>query len=285
MSAELMKGAPVAAALNEKTKELVSRLSQEGVAPCLAVLRVGENPDDVSYEKGIIKRCAGLGIDVRQVHLPESVDERTTIEALCKLGADSTVHGILVFLPLPEHIDPEKVKAAIAPEKDVDGVTDASAAAVFAGKKGAFAPCTAQAVMEMLDYYGVELRGRRAAVFGRSLVIGRPAAMLLTARDATVTICHSKTADPASVAREADVIVCAVGKAGAIGGEYFRQGQTVVDVGINFTAEGKMCGDADFAAAEELVSAVTPVPGGVGAVTTAVLASHVAQAAEKLSDL
>ncbi|MGN1002810.1 MAG: bifunctional 5,10-methylenetetrahydrofolate dehydrogenase/5,10-methenyltetrahydrofolate cyclohydrolase [Oscillospiraceae bacterium] len=283
MSALILKGAPVAAALNEKTNALVAELAAEGVAPCLAVVRVGENPDDVSYEKGIIKRCAGLAIDVRPTHLPETVEEKTVIETLCKLSADSTVHGILVFLPLPAGIDPEKVKAAIAPEKDVDGVTDASAAAVFAGKRDAFAPCTAQAVMEMLDGYGVELGGRRAAVFGRSMVVGRPAAMLLTARDATVTLCHSKTADPETIAREADVIVCAVGRAGAIGGGYFRPGQTVIDVGINFTAEGKMCGDADFAAAEETVSAVTPVPGGVGAVTTAVLAAHVAQAAKRLS--
>lgn len=285
MSAVLMKGAPVAAALNEKTKAIVSELSREGVSPCLAVLRVGENPDDMSYERGVVKRCAGLGIDIRQLHLGESVDENEVIKELCKLSADSTVHGILVFMPLPKHIDPEKVKAAIAPEKDVDGVTDGSAAAVFAGKKGAFAPCTAQAVMEMLDYYGVKLGGKRAAVFGRSLVIGRPAAMLLSSRDATVTICHSKTEDPESIAREADVIVAAVGKAGAIGGDFFRPGQTVIDVGINFTAEGKMCGDADFDAAEPVVSAITPVPGGVGAVTTAVLAAHVAAAAKKLSGI
>lgn len=283
MSAVIMKGAPVAAALNERTRTLAEELTAEGISPCLAVVRVGENTDDISYEKSIIKRCAALGIDVRQTHFEETVDENAIIDTLCKLGTDSTVHGILVFLPLPVHIDAERVKAAIAPEKDVDGATAASAAAVFAGKRDAFAPCTAQAVMEMLDYYGVEPGGKRAVVLGRSMVIGRPAAMLLTARDATVTICHSRTADPAAAAREADLLVCAVGKADTVGVDCFRPGQTVIDVGINFGADGKMCGDADFSAAQNVVSAITPVPGGVGAVTTAVLASHVVKAAKTLS--
>lgn len=281
MSAVILKGAPVAAALNEKTKEMVSALLARGVRPCLALVRVGERGDDIAYEKGILKRCAGVGVEVRHVLFDEAVDENEIINILCKLNSDDSVHGILVFMPLPAHINEKAVRAAIAPEKDVDGVTEGSAAAVYGGGGKGFAPCTARAVIEILKHYEVPMAGSRAAVFGRSLVIGRPVSMLLMAENATVTMCHSHTANPQAIAREADIIVAAVGKAEAIGEGYFREGQTVIDVGINFTPEGKMCGDVEFAAAESSVSAVTPVPGGVGAVTTAVLVRHVVEAAEK----
>lgn len=284
MSAEILKGAPVAAALNEKTKEMAVALKLKGVEPTLAVLRVGERGDDIAYEKGILKRCAGVGVSVRQVLLSETVDQNEIINTLCKLNADDSVHGILVFMPLPKPLDEDDVRAAIAPEKDVDGVTAASAAGVFSGSGVGFAPCTARAVVEILKYYDVAMAGRRAAVFGRSLVIGRPVSMLLMAENATVTMCHSRSAEPQAIAREADIVVAAVGKAKALGGEYFREGQTVIDVGINFDAEGKMCGDVDFAVAEGVVSAISPVPGGVGAVTTAVLVRHVVEAAKKMSD-
>lgn len=282
MSAEILRGAPVAAALNEKTKEMVTSLLSRGVQPCLAVVRVGERSDDIAYEKGIIKRCGAVGVEVRHVLLAEMVDENGIINELCKLNSDDSVHGILVFMPLPGHINEKAVRAAIAPEKDVDGVTEGSAAAVFSGSGIGFAPCTAWAVIEILKHYEVPMAGRRAAVFGRSMVIGRPVSMLLMAENATVTMCHSRTECGEGIAKDCDIIVAAVGKARALGGGYFCSGQTVVDVGINFTDEGKMCGDVDFDAAEAAVSAITPVPGGVGAVTTAVLVRHTVEAAEKM---
>ncbi len=284
MSARILKGAPVAAALNEKTKELCDGLKLRGVEPCLALVRVGERGDDLAYEKGILKRCAAVGVEVRQIVLPEVVDQNAINETLCKLNSDTSVHGILVFMPLPAHLDEQCVRAAISPEKDVDGVTSGSAAAVYSGTGAGFAPCTARAVIEILKYYGVDMASRRAAVFGRSMVIGRPVSMLLMRENATVTICHSLSISSDKISREADIVVAALGKAKALGAEYFREGQTVIDVGINFDDEGKMCGDVDFASAETVVSAITPVPGGVGAVTTAVLVRHVAEAAEKYGD-
>lgn len=282
MSAAILKGAPVAAALNGKTKETVDALLSRGVQPCLALVRVGERGDDIAYEKGIMKRCAGVGVEVRQLHLPEMVDENEILEELCKLNANDSIHGILIFMPLPGHINEKAVRASIAPEKDVDGVTESSAAAVFSGSGKGFAPCTARAVIETLKHYEVPMAGRRAAVFGRSMVIGRPVSMLLMAENATVTMCHSRTENGGEIAKDCDIVVAAVGKAKALGAEYFSAGQTVIDVGINFDDEGKMCGDTDFDAAEAAVAAVSPVPGGVGAVTTAVLVRHTVEAAEKM---
>ena len=284
LSAEILKGAPVAAFLNDKTAEMCSLLRRKGIEPCLAVVRVGERGDDIAYEKGILKRCSTVGVAVKQLILAENADEAELIDCLKKLNEDAFVHGILVFMPLPGHIDERAVRAAIAVHKDVDGVTDGSAAGVYSGSGMGFAPCTARAVIEILKYYGVEIASRRAVIFGRSMVIGRPVSMLLMEKNATVTLCHSRTVEPEGIAQDADIVVAAVGKAEALGEAYFRPGQTVIDVGINFNAEGKMCGDADFAAAEPIVSAITPVPGGVGAVTTAVLVRHVAEAAEKYGD-
>ena len=284
MSAEILKGAPVAAALNAETSARAEMLRAGGINPCLAVVRVGDRPDDIAYEKGILKRCAGVGVETKQILLPEEIDNNEIINALCKLNADKSVHGILVFMPLPGHLDEKAVRAAIAAEKDVDGVTELSAAGVFTGNGVGFAPCTAQAVIEILKHYSVPIAGKRAAVFGRSLVIGKPAAMLLMAENATVTVCHSRSEKADTIAGEADIVVAALGKAKALGAGYFRKGQTVIDVGINFDDEGKMCGDVDFAAAEGIVDAITPVPGGVGAVTTAVLVRHCVEAAEKMSD-
>lgn len=284
MSAEILKGAAVAAALNEKTKEMVSALIQKDVQPCLALVRVGERDDDIAYEKGILKRCAAVGVEARQIVLSTEINNNELIGVLCKLNSDDSVHGILVFMPLPEHLDEKAVRAAIAAEKDVDGVTEGSAAAIYTGSGKGFAPCTARACVEILKHYAVPMAGKRAAVFGRSLVIGRPVSMLLMEENATVTICHSRSENSAEIAGEADIVVAALGKAKALGGEYFRAGQTVIDVGINFDEKGKMCGDVDFDAAAGTVNAISPVPGGVGAVTTAVLVRHVVEAAEKMSD-
>lgn len=278
--AELLKGAPVAAALAERTAAAVETLKQKGVMPTLAILRVGEREDDLSYERGAIKRCAAAGIEVRSVVLPVTAEQSALMETLEGLNKDATVHGILMFRPLPAHLDEEAARKALAPEKDVDGVTDGSLAGVFTGSGEGFAPCTAQAVVEILKYYGVELSGKNAVVAGRSLVVGRPAAMLLMEQGATVTVCHSKTVDLPAQTKKADIVVTAIGKMRTFGEEYFAPGQTVIDVGIHFNEEtGKLCGDVCQEEAEPIVSALTPVPGGVGAVTTAVLVSHVAEAA------
>ena len=280
--AELLKGAAVAAAINEKLTERVKALGEKGVTPTLAILRVGEREDDLSYERGAVKRCSQVGVEVKKVVLPEDVDEKTFFAALDELNRDCGVHGILMFRPLPKHLDGEKARKMLCPEKDVDGCTDMSLAGVFANSSLGFAPCTAQAAMEILHYYGIDIKGKKAAVVGRSLVIGRPVAMMLMHENATVTVCHTKTADIPSVTREADIIIAAAGVMEMIGAEYVRPGQTVIDVGISWNEEkGKLCGDVKFEEAEPIVSAITPVPGGVGAVTTSVLVSHVVDAAER----
>lgn len=280
--AELLKGAAVAAAINEKLTERVKALGEKGVTPTLAILRVGEREDDLSYERGAVKRCSQVGVEVKKVVLPEDVDEKTFFAALDELNRDGGVHGILMFRPLPKHIDGEKARKMLCPEKDVDGCTDMSLAGVFANSSLGFAPCTAQAAMEILHYYGIDVKGKKAAVVGRSLVIGRPVAMMLMHENATVTVCHTKTEDIPSVTREADIIIAAAGVMEMIGAEYVRPGQTVIDVGISWNEEkGKLCGDVKFEEAEPIVSAITPVPGGVGAVTTSVLVSHVVDAAER----
>ena len=280
--AELLKGAPVAAAINDKTRSIVAALGKIDVVPTLAILRVGERVDDLSYERGAMKRCEELGVAVRQVILTENASEEEVLSAIDQLNKDTSVHGVLIFRPMPKHIRDEAVRSALAPEKDVDGITDGSLAGVFTGSGRGFAPCTAQAVVEILEHYGVELSGKSAVVVGRSLVVGRPAAMLLMAKNATVTICHTRTKDLPAVTRRAEIIVAAAGQMRALGGEHFAEGQTVVDVGIHWNEKiGKLCGDVRFEEAESLVAAITPVPGGVGAVTTALLIRHVAEAAAK----
>ena len=280
--AELLKGAPVAAAINEKSRSIICELSKIGVTPTLAILRVGERADDLSYERGAMKRCAELGVAVRQVIFAEDSAEEDVLSAIEQLNKDAAVHGVLIFRPMPKHIRDESVRSALAPEKDVDGITDGSLAGVFTGSGRGFAPCTAQAVVEILEHYGVELSGKSAVVIGRSLVVGRPAAMLLMERNATVTICHTRTKDLPSVTGKADIVVTAAGRMRALGAEYFAAGQTVVDVGIHWNEEiGKLCGDVRFEEAEPVVAAITPVPGGMGAITTALLIRHVAEAAEK----
>lgn len=279
--AELLKGAPVAAALGEKTEQSVAALKERGVTPCLALLRVGAREDDLSYERGAMKRCEKLGIAVRQVVLPAEADQAALMEEIEKLNRDKDVHGVLMFRPLPKHLDEAAACAALAPEKDVDGITAGSLAGVFMNEKRGFPPCTAAACLEILDHYGLDLAGKRVTVVGRSLVIGKPVAMLLLARHATVTICHTRTKDLAGACAGAEILVAAAGKAGAVGAAHLAPGQVLLDVGIHVTESGGLCGDVDFAAAEPVAAAITPVPGGVGAVTTAVLAAHVAEAARR----
>lgn len=283
--ATILKGAPVVAAMNEKTAALCEELKAKGVTPTLAVVRVGEREDDLSYERGVTKRCEKVGVGVRKMVLPADAPQEELLEVIRQVNEDEGIHGCLLFRPLPRQFDDKTVRAALRPEKDIDGITDQSLAGVFTNTAVGFPPCTAQACMEILEYYGVELSGKRATVVGRSLVVGKPAAMMLDKRNATVTMCNSRTRNLSAVCQEADVVVVAMGRMGAIGGECVRPGQVVVDVGIHVNEEGKLCGDVKFAEAEPVVDAITPVPGGVGTVTTSVLVKHVVEAAQKLHQM
>ncbi len=278
--AEILKGAPVAAALDAETIAAVRALKERGVTPTLGILRVGERPDDVAYERAAIKRCEKLGIAVKLSELPADVMQGALIARIQRLNSDANVHGVLMFRPLPKQLDERAACEALMPSKDVDGISTGSAASLYMGKGDGFAPCTAEAVLALLKRYGVELEGKNAAVVGRSLVIGRPVAMLLQAANATVTICHSRTRNLAEVTRRADIVVAAMGRAEFLTAEYFSPGQVVVDVGINYSeAKGRLVGDVDFEAVEPLVRAITPVPAGVGMVTSAILARHTVKAA------
>ena len=279
--ATLLRGAEVVSALNEKVQTDVRALTARGVVPTLAILRVGEKPDDLAYERGAMKRAETVGVAIRQIVLPETVTQEALLSEIAQINADDSIHGCLMLRPLPKHIDDSVVREALLPEKDIDGITQGSLAGVFAGVKRGFPPCTAKACMEMLAYYNIDPAGKNAVVIGRSLVIGKPVAMMLLQQNATVTICHTRTKDMPSVTRRAEILIVAAGKPGVVGAEYVSAGQTVLDVGINFTSEGKMTGDADFSAVEPIVGAITPVPGGVGTVTTSVLMAHVVEAANR----
>ena len=279
--ATILKGAPVVAAMNEANAARCAALKARGVTPTLAVVRVGARPDDLSYEKGVLTRCGKVGVEVKQFLLPEDAAQEQLLDVIAQVNADPAIHGCLLFRPLPKQFDDRTIRAALAPEKDIDGITDGSLAGVFTNSAIGYPPCTAQACLEILKYYQVPLSGKRAVVVGRSLVVGKPAAMMLDRENATVTLCNSRTRNLPALCQEADVVVVAMGKQGAIGGEHLRAGQVVVDVGIHVNEEGKLCGDVRFDEAEPLVEAVTPVPGGVGTVTTSVLVGHVVEAAEK----
>ena len=278
--AEILKGKEVAAALDKATAETVQKLKDQGIITTLAILRVGERSEDLSYERGAVKKCQAVGVSVRSVVLPSDVEYEEFYRTLDELNNDSTVHGILMFRPLPKYLDNEKARNSIAPEKDVDGCTDGSLTGVFTNRNIGFAPCTAQAVMETLKHYEIDVTGKNVAVLGRSLVVGKPLAMLLMNANATVTVCHTRTVDVPSVTKDADIVVCCTGQMESVTAEFVRDGQTVIDVGINYNdAKQKLCGDVLFEEVEPIVEKITPVPGGIGSVTTSVLISHVAQAA------
>ena len=272
--ARQLLGKEVTAALNERIKADVAALNAKGVKPTLGIIRVGERPDDLSYE-----RCETLGVEYKKYLLPADVSQEELLKVIDEVNKDENIHGVLMFRPLPKHIDQTLVENALCAEKDVDCQTDASLGGVFTGKKVGFPPCTPQACMEILDHYGIDCTGKKAVVIGRSLVVGKPAAMMLIKKNATVTVCHTRTVDMPSVTREADILVVAAGRAGVVGADYVAPGQIVIDVGINVNEEGKLCGDVDYAAVEPIVDAITPVPGGVGSVTTSVLVGHVVEAA------
>ena len=283
---ELLKGKPVADKINEQTVAMAEKLLSQNIVPTLAILRVGNNPSDVAYEESAVKKAKTLGIHVEKYIMDIKADESDVLDVLKVLNDDENIHGVLMFRPLPKGIDEEKVRNHLSVAKDVDGITDAALGGLFTGNMLGFPPCTAEAAMTILKYYGIELAGKKAVVIGRSLVVGQPVAMMLMTQNATVTVCHSRTPkeDLKSACIDADIIICATGKMNTLTEDCVNGKQIVIDVGINFDEEGKMCGDADFEAVKDNVKAITPVPGGVGGVTTALLMHHTVAAAEAASN-
>ena len=291
--AKLLLGKEVTDALNAKLMERTAALRAKGVVPTLAIVRCGANPSDLSYERGATKRAELVGVEIKKYELPEDVTKEALLATIDEINADASVHGVLMFRPLPKHLkaDQDEICNRLSPEKDVDCMTDLSNAGVFEGRNDlGYAPCTPAACMEILDYYGIDCKGKTAVVIGRSLVVGKPAAMMLMGKNATVTVCHTKTVDTAAVARPADILISAAGVLGSLTKEFVRPGQVVIDVSINWDPEkvnakggkGAIAGDAVFEEVEPIVEAITPVPGGVGSVTTSVLMKHVVEAAEKI---
>lgn len=280
---EILYGAPVAERLHGELRERIAALQARGVRPCLALVRVGEDPGSLSYERATLRACEKLGIAVRRELLPADCGTERLAETLRAISADEAVHGCLPLRPLPPQIDEARAWAALSPEKDVDGVTDASLRLAFVGRGPGFCPCTPEAVLELLAFYGISPDGARVSIIGRSLVVGRPLALLLTVRNATAAVCHTHTRDLAAVCREADILVSAAGMPGLVTADFVRPGQVVVDVATKPDASGKLRGDAAFEEIAPLVRAISPVPGGVGAITTSVLLKHVVEAAESCS--
>lgn len=279
--AKLLLGKEVSAAINSRVADKVTELKARGINPTLGIVRVGERGDDISYERGACRKCELVGVEVMKFVLPYDISQEELMKVIEEVNNNNNIHGVLIFRPLPRHLDEAAVINALKPEKDVDGVTKSSMYGVFTGENVGYPPCTPQACMEILDYYNIDCTGKKAVVIGRSLVVGKPAAMMLLKKNATVTMCHTRTADIPFTARQADILIVAAGRAGVAGRDYVSENQIVIDVGINIDDEGKLCGDVVFDEAEPIVEAITPVPGGVGAVTTSVLVEHVVMAAEK----
>lgn len=289
--AKLLLGKEVTDALNGKLMERTAALREKGIVPTLAIVRCGANPSDLSYEKGATKRAELVGVAVKKYELPEDVTKEALLATIDEINADAAIHGVLMFRPLPKHLkgDQNEICNRLDPKKDVDCMTDLSNAGVFEGRTDlGYAPCTPEACMEILDYYGIDCKGKSAVVIGRSLVVGKPAAMMLMGKHATVTVCHTKTVNTAEVARSADILVSSAGVLGSLTKDFVRPGQVVIDVSINWDpnkpnskgGKGAIAGDAVFEEVEPIVEAITPVPGGVGSVTTSVLMKHVVEAAE-----
>lgn len=278
----LMKGIDVVNAMKEELIKEAELLKQSGIIPCLTIIRVGNREDDLSYERGAKKRMETVGIECRVEELPQDITQEEFEEVFRKVNDNPSVHGILMFRPLPKHLDEEPVRKMIHPVKDMDCMSDRNVAKVFAGDETGYAPCTAEAVMKMLKFYGIDLKGKNTTVVGRSMVVGKPLSMMLLKEHATVTICHTRTTDLPKICRNADILVAAAGKAKMITADMIEEGAVVADVGINVDEEGNLCGDVDFEGAEKKASYISPVPRGVGSITTSVLAEHVIRAAKSL---
>ena len=290
--AKQLLGKEVNEALVAALQGRTAALKEKGVTPTLGIIRLGENPSDLSYEKGATKRAEEVGVAVKNYILPETATKEEVLKVIDEVNADASVHGVLMFRPLPKHLknDQDEICNRLDPKKDVDSMTHMSNAGVFEGQDLGYAPCTPAACMEILDYYGIDCKGKNAVVIGRSLVVGKPAAMMLMGKNATVTVCHTKTVNVPEVCKGADILVSAAGVLNSLTKDYVRPGQVVIDVSINWDenkpnargGKGAIAGDAVFEEVEPIVAAITPVPGGVGSVTTSVLMKHVVEAAEKV---
>ena len=291
--AKLLLGKEVTDALNANLQTRTAALREKGIVPTLGIVRVGETPSDLSYEKGATKRAELVGVDVKNFVLPENATKEEVLAVIDQVNADDSIHGVLMFRPLPKHLknDQNEICNRLDPKKDVDCMTHMSNAGVFEGLNDlGYAPCTPAACMEILDHYGIDCKGKTAVVIGRSLVVGKPAGMMLTGKNASDTTCHPKPDNTAEICKNADYIVSAAGVLNSLTADYVRPGQVVIDVSINWDANkpnakgglGGIAGDAKFDEVEPIVEAITPVPGGVGSVTTSVLMKHVVEAAEKV---
>ena len=282
--ARLLKGKIVADSLMEKNRKTVEELKERGLCPTLALFRIGEKDSDLSYEKGINKKAEEAGINLVKYVFDEDVSAEEFYEKLNDANNDRNIHGILVFRPLPDRFNDDELRNMIDPKKDVDGCNDMSLAGIFINKDLGFAPCTAQSVIEILNYYEIDPKGKNIVVLGRSLVIGKPVAMMLTNLNATVTICHSRTQNIEDIASKADILICATGQMESVNSKYVNENQTVIDVGISWNeAKQKLCGDVLFEEVEPIVKDITPVPGGVGSLTSCILISHVVESCKRNS--
>lgn len=282
---QIIKGKPVADAITAELVKDVEALKAKGIEPKLKIVRVGAREDDLSYERGALSRMEKCGIKAEVLELPVDICQADFVKELKAVNDDPSVHGILLFRPLPKQLDMEEIKFIVDPVKDIDCMNPLNAEKIFEGDKTGYPPCTSQACIEILDHYGIDMKGKRAAVVGRSMVVGKPLAMLLLDKNATVTICHSRTQDLPGVCRQAEVVIAAVGRAEMVTGDFISDGAVVIDVGINVNAEGKLCGDVKFDDCVDKASMITPVPAGVGSVTTSVLAKHVVKACKQINNI
>jgi len=276
--AEVLKGSVVAKEIKEKIKRDVEELSKVNRVPTLAIVRLGNNPSDISYEKSIIKNCNSVGIDAKVYELELNTTTERLVELIEELNSDSSISGILVFRPLPKHIDEELIRNTISVKKDIDCMHPWNLEKIFEGDISGFAPCTPKAAMEIIKYYGIPLEGKNVVIVNRSMVVGKPLTMMLLKENATVTICHSKTKDLHTLTNNADIVVVALGTAKFFDEKYFNEKSIVIDVGVSEDKNGNISGDVDYEKVEPIVDKITPVPGGVGSVTTSILLSHVVYA-------
>lgn len=281
----IIKGKPVADEITDNLIKDVENLKENGIIPKLAIVRVGENADDISYERGVIKRNTKIGIEIKQIILEDDISENEYVNIITDLNNDESINAILCLRPLPKTINESKIKYIINEEKDVDCFNPINSSKLFEGDLDGYYPCTPEAVMKILKYYNVDLIGKKAVVIGRSMIVGKPVSMMLLKENATVTICHSKTKNLIDEVKNADIVIAAIGKAKVINDSYIKKDAVVIDVGINVDENGNLCGDVDTDSVADIASMITPVPGGVGSVTTSVLAEHVVRACKKQNDL
>lgn len=278
--AYIIKGKEASDNLKSEIKKDIADMSTKGYQPKLVIVRVGEKPDDISYEKSLIKNCDNLGIDCEVIQVADTVQTEEVVDIIKKLNDDKKVSGVLVFRPMPKHIDLDTISNTLSPVKDVDCMTPLNLEKIFEGDFSGYSPGTPQAAMEMLNHAGVELEGKHAVIINRTMVLGKPLAMMMLAKNATVTICHSKTANLKELTKQADIVVSALGKSKMITKDYLSEKSICVDVGVSLDSEGKLSGDLDYENLVDYVSMITPTPGGTGAVTTTILLSNVVKAAK-----